>query len=56
MRSAEAHIATLQKRLEHLRQRTENNPQLTYDLAEAGSLEWAILNLQPIAEREKSCR
>jgi hypothetical protein len=42
MRSPSEHIKTLQRRVDFLRSREHQN---SYDLAELGSLEWALINL-----------
>ena len=56
MRSAKERIKTLQRRLDWLRKRTADNPDLSHDRAEAAALDWAIRNLKPIAEREDMAR
>jgi hypothetical protein len=38
------HLKTLQRRVDFLKSRDHKN---SFDLAELGSLEWAIVNLQP---------
>lgn len=47
MRSPTEHIKTLQRRVDFLKAREHQN---SFDLAELGSLEWAIVNLQPKRE------
>ena len=44
MRVSSEHIKTLQRRVDFLKSREHQN---SFDLAELGSLEWAIINLQP---------
>lgn len=44
MRAPSEHIKTLQRRVDFLKSREHQN---SFDLSELGSLEWAIINLQP---------
>jgi hypothetical protein len=44
MRAPSEHIKTLQRRVDFLKSREHQN---SFDLSEMGSLEWAIVNLQP---------
>ncbi len=44
MRSPSEHIKTLQRRVDFLKSREHQN---SFDLAELGSLEWALVNLPP---------
>lgn len=44
MRTQGEHIRTLQRRVEFLKAREYKN---SYDLAELGALEWALVNLPP---------
>jgi hypothetical protein len=44
MRTPTEHIKTLQRRADFLRAREHKN---SYDAAELGSLEWALVNLTP---------
>lgn len=49
MREPSDHIRTLQRRVDFLKSREHKN---SYDAAEIGSLEWAIVNLQPTVRRQ----
>jgi len=42
------YLERLQKRADHLRKRTADNPLLTYDRAELNALDWAIKILRDI--------
>ena len=44
MRTPAEHIKTLQRRVDFLKSRDHKN---SYDAAELGSLEWALVNLSP---------
>lgn len=44
MRTPTEHIKTLQRRVDFLKAREHRN---SYDAAELGSLEWALVNLSP---------
>lgn len=44
MREPREHLKTLQRRIDFLKSRDHKN---SFDLAELGSLEWALVNLQP---------
>ena len=44
MRTPTEHIKTLQRRIDFLKSREHIN---SFDKAEVGSLEWALVNLQP---------
>lgn len=46
MRTPSEHVQTLQRRVDFLKSREHKN---SYDMAELGSLEWALVNL---AQRE----
>lgn len=43
-------IAALERRMNHLRQRVKDNPNLTFDAAECGALDWAIRILKKVLE------
>jgi hypothetical protein len=44
MRTHGEHLRTLQRRVDFLKSREHKN---SFDLAELGALEWAVVNLQP---------
>ena len=44
MREPREHLKTLQRRVDFLKSRDHKN---SFDQAELGSLEWALINLQP---------
>ena len=44
MRTPSDHLKTIQRRIDFLKSREHKN---SFDLAELGSLEWVLVNLQP---------
>lgn len=54
MREPREHLKTLQRRVDFLKSRDHKN---SFDLAELGSLEWALVNLQterkPLTDEQK---